>query len=174
MGVHIRSDTGLYKRVLDALSMQVTSGVPYPHTSNPLCEAHNRLVEQILRMLMKQERTKDWVHLLPCDVLTMNSPQRSSTGYSPHDLFHWGRSAWLFKIFLTLRITIVGDWLEHKQDLANFGTANLKYVRERELTRRNRARCPATLKVRRPGLVQHLPLLLWPRNCLQDPFRDTS
>ena len=104
--VHIWTATGLYKRVLDALNIQVTSSVPYPHTSNPLCEAQNGLVEQILTMLMKQERTKDWVRLLPCDVLTMTSRQRSSTAYSPHDLFHWGRPAWLFKTFLTLRITI--------------------------------------------------------------------
>ena len=34
----IRSDTGWYKRVLDALNVQVTTGVPYTHTSNPIRE----------------------------------------------------------------------------------------------------------------------------------------
>ena len=36
--VRIRRDTGWYKRVLDALNVNVTTGVPYTHTSNPLCK----------------------------------------------------------------------------------------------------------------------------------------
>ena len=39
--VHIRSDTGRYKRVLGALNVHVTTDVPYTHTSNPLCETQN-------------------------------------------------------------------------------------------------------------------------------------
>ena len=76
--VRIRSDTGWYKRVLNTLNVEVTTGVPYTHTSNPLCERQNRVVEQNFRILMKQERTKDWVRLVPWAVLTMNS-QRSSS-----------------------------------------------------------------------------------------------
>ena len=55
--VRIRSDTGWYKRVLDALNVEVTTGVPYTHTPNPLCERQNRVVEENLRILIKQERT---------------------------------------------------------------------------------------------------------------------
>ena len=50
----------------------------------------------------------------------------------------------------------VGDWLEHKQDLANLARANLKHGRERELTRHNRTRSPATFKVEDLVLVHHL------------------
>ena len=95
--VRIQSDTGWYKRVLDALNVHVTTGVPYTHTSNPLCERQNCVVEQNLRILMKQERTKDLVRLLPWAVLNMNSHESSSTGYTPHQLFHGGRPAWFFK-----------------------------------------------------------------------------
>ena len=63
--VRIRSDTGWYKRVLNALKVEVTTDVPYTHTSNPLCERQNRVVVQNLRILMKQEQTKDWVRLVP-------------------------------------------------------------------------------------------------------------
>ena len=91
--VRIRSDTRLYKRVLNALNVEVTTGVPYTPTSNPLCERQNRVVEQNLRILMKQERTKDWVRLVPWAVLTMNSQRSSSTGFTPHELFHGGRPA---------------------------------------------------------------------------------
>ena len=63
--VHIRSDTGWYKRVLNALNVALTTCVPYTHTSNPLYERQNRVGEQNLRFLMKEERTKGWVWLLP-------------------------------------------------------------------------------------------------------------
>ena len=88
--VRIRSDTRWYKRVLSALNVEVTTRVPYTHTSNPLCERQNRVVEQNLRILMKQERTKDWVRLVPWAVLTMNSQRSSTTDFTPHELFHGG------------------------------------------------------------------------------------
>ena len=169
--VRIWSDTGWYKRVLDALNVHVTTGVPYTHTSNPLCERPNRVVEQNLRIMMTQERTKDWVRLLPWAVLTMNSQKSSSTGYTPHELFHGGRPAWFFETsFPEDYKSPVGDRLEHRQDLANLARANLKHVRERELTRRNRTRRPASFKVGDLVLVHHSQLPTWPRNCLQDPF----
>ena len=51
------------------------------------------MVEQNLRILMEQERTKDWIRLVPWAVLTVNSQRRFSTGFSPHELFHGGRPA---------------------------------------------------------------------------------
>ena len=44
--VHIWSDTRWYKRVLEALNVHLTTGVPCSHTSNPLCERQNRVLEQ--------------------------------------------------------------------------------------------------------------------------------
>ena len=63
--VTIRSNKGLCKHVLNALNVQITTWVPYTHTSKPLCVRQNRVVEQNVSILMKQERTKDWVRLLP-------------------------------------------------------------------------------------------------------------
>ena len=36
--VRVRSDTGWYKRVLRSLNVQVSTGIPHTHTSNPLGE----------------------------------------------------------------------------------------------------------------------------------------
>ena len=169
--VRILSDTGWYKRLLDALNVHLTTGVPYTHTSNPLCERQNRVLEQNLRILMKQEGTKHWVHLLLWAVLTMISQDSSSTGYTPHELFRGGRPVWFFETpFPEDYNSTVEDWLEHRQDLANLVTANLKPVQERELTRRNRTRHPATFKVGDLVLVSLSQLPTWPRNCLQDPY----
>ena len=170
-GVRIRSDTGWYKRVLDPLNVHVTTRVPYTYSSNPLCERPNHVVEQNLRILLKQEGTKDLVRLLPWAVLTMNSQKSSSTGYTPPELLHGGRPALFFKTpFPEDYNSLVGDWLDHRQDLANLATANLKHLLERDLTRRNRTRGPASLKVGNLVRVHHSRLPTWHRNCLQDPF----
>ena len=55
------------------------------------------MVEQNLRIPVKQERTKDWVHLVPWAVLTMNSQRSSSTAFTPHELLNGGRPAGFFK-----------------------------------------------------------------------------
>ena len=95
----------------------------------------------------------------------------SSTGFTPHKLFHGGRPAWFFKTpFPEDFKSPVGDWLEHKQSLANQAGTNLRHVRDRELSRRNRLRRPASFKVGDLVLVHHSRLPSWRRNCLQDPY----
>ena len=63
----------------------------------------------------------------------------------------------------------MGDWLEHKQSLANQPGTNLRHIRDREQSRRNRLLRPASFKVGDLVLVHHSRLPSWPRNCLQDP-----
>ena len=63
--VRVRSDTGWYKRVLRSLNVQVSTGIPYTHTSNPLGERQIRVLKENVRIWCKTERTKDWVRLLP-------------------------------------------------------------------------------------------------------------
>ena len=100
----------------------------------------------------------------------MNYQENFSTGFTPHELFHGGRPAWVFRTpFPEDYKSPVGDWLEHRQDLANMARATLKHVPERELTRRNRRRRPATFKVGDLVLVHHSRLPMWARNCHQDP-----
>ena len=55
--VRIGGDTGWYKRLLGALNVHVTTRVPYTHTSDPLCDRQNRVVEQSLWILMKKKQS---------------------------------------------------------------------------------------------------------------------
>ena len=88
--------------------------------------------------------------------VTLGCANHELSGYTPNELFHGGRPAWFFKTpFPEDYKSPVGDWPEHRQDLANLARANLKHIRERELTRRNRTRRPATYKVGDPVLVHH-------------------
>ena len=57
--VRVRSDTGWYKRILRSLNVQVSTGIPYTHTSNPLCEEQIRVLKEHVRIWCKTERTKD-------------------------------------------------------------------------------------------------------------------
>ena len=129
------------------------------------------MVEQYLRILMKQERTKHWVRLVPWAVLIMNSQRTSSTGFAPHELFRGGRPAWFFQIpFPEDFKSPVGDWLEHKQSMANQAGTNLRHSCERELSRLNGLRRPASFKVGDLASVHHSRLPSWPRNCPLDAF----
>ena len=120
---------------------------------------------------MKQERTKHWVRLVPWAVLTMNSQRSSSTGLTPHERFHGGRPAWFFKTPFSEDLkSPAWDGLEHKQSMANQAGTKLRHICERELSRRNPLRRPASFNVGDLVLVHHSRLHSWPRNCLQDPY----
>ena len=64
----------------DHLNVHVTTGVPYTHTSNPLCERQNRVLHQNLRTLMTQEGTKDFSR-----PVTLACPNRELS----EDFFNW-------------------------------------------------------------------------------------
>ena len=82
-----------------------------------------------MRILKKQECTKERVRLLPWAVLTIDSQESSSTGYTAQELFHGVLHAWFFKTpFPEDDKSPVGDWLEHTQDLAHLPRANLKHI----------------------------------------------
>ena len=85
--VRLPSNTGWYKRVLRSLNVQVSTGIPYTHTSNPLCERQTRVLKENVRIWCTTERTKDWGRLLPVISLMMNSQESSATRCSPHELF---------------------------------------------------------------------------------------
>ena len=85
--VPVRSDTGWYKRVLRSLNVEVSTRLPYTHTSNPLCEQQIPVVQENVKIWCRTERTKQWVRLLPVISLMMNSQESSATGYSPYELF---------------------------------------------------------------------------------------
>ena len=91
--VRVRSQFGWYKRVLRSLNVQVSTGIPYSHTSNPLCERQIRVLKENVRIWCKTKRIRDRVRLLPVISLMMNSQESSATGYLPHELF-LGRPAW--------------------------------------------------------------------------------
>ena len=86
----------------------------------------------------------------------MNSQRSSSSGFTPHELFNGGRPAWFFQNRFPEDFNdAVGNWLENKQSMASQAGTNLRHIRDRELSRRNRLRRPANFKVGDLVLVHH-------------------
>ena len=88
-----------------------------PYTSSKQQERQKHSVETTINFS---------VRLVPWAVLTMNSQRSSSTGFTPHELFHGGRPAWFFNTCFPEDFkSPVGEWLEHKQSMANQADTNL-------------------------------------------------
>ena len=135
---------GWYKRVLRSLNVQVSTGIPYSHTSNPLCERQIRVLKENVRIWCKTERTRDWVRLLPVVSLMMNSQESSATGYSPHELF-LGLPAWfLHAPYPEDSHSSVGEWVQEQQAKVDKAKGILQRVRERQWNKKNKHRVPAT------------------------------
>ena len=168
--VRIRSDTGLYKRVLRSLNVQVSTGIPYHDTSNLICERQIRVLKENSRIWCKTERIKDWVRLLPVITLMMNSQESSATGYSPHELC-MRRPAWfLHAPYPDDSYSTVGKWVEEQQDKADKAKAMLQRVRERQWDKKNKHRVPASYQEGDWVLVHHSRLPAWPHSTSDDPY----
>ena len=168
--VRVRSDTGWYKRVLRSLNVQVSTGIPYTHTGNPLCERQNRVLKENVRIWCKTERTKDWVRLLPVISLMMNSQETSATGYTPHELF-MGRPAWfLHAPYPENSYSTVGKWVKEQRDKVDKAKAMLQRLRERKWNKKNKPRVPTSYQEGDWVLVHHSRLPAWPRSTSNDPY----
>ena len=167
--VRVRSDTGWYNRVQRCLNVQVSTGIPYTHTSNPLCEQLIWVLKENVRIWCKVERTKDWPRLRPVISLMMNSQDSSATGYSPHDLF-MGHPAWfLHAPYPEDSYSTVGKWVKEQQDKVHKAKAMLQRVRERQRNTKNNHRVPASYQEGDWVLVHHSRLPAWPRSTSHDP-----
>ena len=153
--VRVRSDTGWYKRVLRSLNVQVSTVIPYTHTSNPLCERQIPVLKENVRICRKTEQTKDWVRLLAVISLMMNSQEGSATGYSPHELF-MGRLAWLLHApYPEDSYSTVGKWVKEQQDKEDKAKGMLQRVRKRQWNKKNKQRVPDSYQEGDAVLVHH-------------------
>ena len=168
--LRVRSNTCWYKRVLSSLNVQVSTGILYTHTSNPLCGRQIRVLKENVTIWCKTERTKDWVRLLPVISLMMNSQESSATGYLPHELF-MGRLAWFVHApYPEDSYSTVGKWLKEQQDTVDKAKAMLQRVREGHWNKKNKHRVQASYQEGDWVLVHHSRLPACPRSTSDDPY----
>ena len=168
--VRVRSDTGWYKRVLRSLNVKVSTGIPYTHTSNPLCERQISVLKENLRRWCKTERTKDWLRLLPIICLMMNSQESSATGYSPPELFMGGPAFFQQAAYPEDSYSTAGKWVKEQQDKVDKAKAMLQRVREGQWNKKNKHRVHASYQEGDWVLVHHGRLPAWPRSTSDDSY----
>ena len=156
--------------MLRSLNVQVSTGIPYSHTSNPLCERQIRVLKENVRIWCKTERTKDWLRLLPVISLTMNSQESSATGYSPHELFMGRAARFLHASYPEDSYSTVSKWVKEQQDKVDKAKAMLQRVRERHWKKKNKHRVPASYHEGDWVLVHHSWLPARPRSTSDDLY----
>ena len=148
----------------------MSTGIPYIHTSNPLCERQICVLKGNVRILCKTERTKDWARLLPVISLMMNSQESSATGCTPHELFV-GRARWCLQApYPEDSYSTVGKWVKEKKDKVDKAKDMLQRVRKRQWNRENKHRVPPSYQEGDCSLVHHSRLPAWPRSTSIDPY----
>ena len=148
----------------------MSTGIPYTHYGNPLCERQVGVLKENLRIWCRTEHTKDWGRLLPVISLMMNSQESSASGYSPHELFI-GRPAWfLHAPYPEDSYSNVGKWVKEQQDKVDKAKAMLQRMRERQWNKKNKNWVPDSYQEGEWVLVHHSPLPALPRSTSDDPY----
>ena len=168
--VRVRCDTGWYKRVLRLLNVEVSTGIPYTHTSNPLCERQIRVFKEKVRIWCKTERTKDWVRLLPVISLMTNSQESSATGYTPHELFMRCPAWFLHAPYTEDSYSTLGKWVKEQQGKVDKAKPMLQRVGERQWNKKTKHTVPATEQEKDWVLMHHSRHPAWPRSTSDDPY----
>ena len=154
--IRVRSDTGWYKRVLRSLNVRVSTGIPYSHTSNSLCERQIHVLKEHVRIWCKTERTRDGVRLPPVISLMMNSQESLATGYLRHELF-LGRPAWFpHAPYPEDTHSTEGNCVQEQQGKVDKAKALRQRVRERQWNKRYKHRVPASYQEESWVLVHHV------------------
>ena len=148
----------------------MSTGIPYTHTSNPLCEQQIRVLKENVRIWCKTEHTKDWVRLLRVISLMMNTQEISASGYSAHELF-MGRPLWfLHAPYPEDSYSTVGKLAKAQQDKVDKAKAMLQRVRERQWNKKDKDRVPASYQEGDWVLVHHSRLPARPGSTSDDPY----
>ena len=59
------SPTGWYRSVMRAMGTEVQFGTPYVRTKNPLCERQIGCFKTVMRILMLNDKSRNWLKLVP-------------------------------------------------------------------------------------------------------------
>ena len=133
----------------------MSTGIPYTHTSNPLCERQIQVLKDNVRIWCKTERTTDWERLFRIISLMMKSQESSATAHSPHELF-MGRPAWfLSALYPEDSYSTVGKWVKEQQAKVDKAKAMLQRVRERQWNKNKKHQVPASYQQGHWVLVHH-------------------
>ena len=141
--------------VLETLGCEIQFGTPHLRTKNALSERQIRSFKTGMRILMAQEKGRNWLRVLPYTIYLLNNQVSTRTGYSPHELF-FGRPG-VHMEFQTPQDanSKVKEWMEKQAALASKAKKLLQMIREHENTRSNRGPKAVKYQIGDTVLVHH-------------------
>jgi Integrase core domain. len=147
--VRFKSPTGFWRSVLGKCGIKVTLSTPYGKRKNPLCERQIRHFQEIMRVLLEDSKSRNWVKLCALTCWTMNRQIIGTTETTPQELFHC-RPGWEISFPLPVPGNPdVESWVSWQKKQNQTATSLLQKIREKEQIRRNRRRVPGHLQDRR-------------------------
>ena len=117
--IRFTSPIGWYRGVMRAMGTEVQFGTPYLRTKKPLCERQNGCFKGVLRILMLNEESRNWLNLVPHAIHLMNNQVSSRTGFTPTELFR-GRPRFNFEFPCASKGNPkVDEWLTEQKGIAH-------------------------------------------------------
>ena len=169
--VRLTSATNWWMAALTGFGVKVQFGTPYHRTKNSLCERQIKAFKAIMRILMSQSKSRNWLRQVPMAVWLLNNQVSSRTGLTPGEMF-WGRPGWSLEM-PTPDVPAnppVKSWLEEQQLIAKQARELLEHIRARETNRANKWRKEALYQVGDLVLVHHTRFPNWKRSTLSLPW----
>ena len=168
--IRFTSPTGWYRSVMRAMRTEVQFGTPYLRTKHPLCERQIGCFKTVMRILMLNKKSRNWLKLVPYAIYLMNNQVSSRTGFTPTELF-LGRPGFNFEFPCASEGNPkVDEWLTEQKRIADLCRSLLERKRNKENRTKNRKRKEAIYQIGDWVLVHHTRFKAWPRNTLDSPY----
>ena len=143
---------------------------PYLRTKNPLCEDQIGCFKTVMRILMLNEKSRNWLKLVPYATYLMNNQVSSRTGFTPTELF-LGRPGFTFEFpYVSEGNPKVDEWLTEQQMIADLCRSLMEKKRSKENRTKNRKRKEAIYQIGDWVRVHQSRFKAWPRNTLDSPY----
>ena len=170
--VRFTSESGWWISVLKALGCKATFGIPYRPQSNALAERQNRALKTVLRLNMTQQKSANWLRLLPLSVWMLNNQYIAALDSTPGELF-LGRPYWrLFdpELCPTQANPTVRSWLLEQVQVSEKAKVMLNKYRWKALERKGNTKVKTPYKVGELVLVHKNRFPKWKRKKLASPW----
>jgi hypothetical protein len=160
--IRFQGPEGWWQGCLKALKIKVTFSTPRRPQANGLCEQTDKKFIQTMRSLMAQQKSPNWLNMIPYCTVVMNNQYLPSTGYTPSDLF-FGRPSWQADVTPSPDVNpSASEWLSEQLSMQEIAKKRIQQNRERHLKHANKGRSLAHYQERQYVLVHTGRFPQWP------------